>query len=325
MSISEVKYLCLLLIITLHSYSCKQNVDKTTIDILQDTTAINFETETDSISETPNHYLFSDTVPENLSVRKFYTYIDSLVCKYQQQLYYSISEHIIVRANPWIIDSLAALDYYAAKRQNRNILQQDTFTILKKGAIIFIPDSILASAINDTLINTLIDVNLPEFKLRIYEFGKLKRECLVRIGRNEKKYLELAGREVDLKTPVGKGKIVRLVRDPYYINPTTGKRYYQTRRDDNVYTKMPVIPWIEPEINGIRYGTLIHPTTNESTLGKAYSSGCVGTKEADAWYIYYHAPIGTQVIFRYDLISLSAEGDTIYHEDVYEVNKKKNN
>ncbi len=323
MSISEIKYLCLLIIIALHSYSCKQYDDNTTIDILQDTTAINTETEADSISEITNHYVFSDTVPENLSVRKFFTYIDSLVCKYQQQLHYPISEHIMVRANPWIIDSLAALDYYTAKLQNRNILQQDTFTILKKGAIVFIPDSILASAINDTLHNTLIDVNLPEFKLRIYEFGILKRECLVRIGRNEKKYLELAKRKVDLKTPTGKGKIVRLVRDPYYINPTTGKRYYQTRRDDNVYTKMPVIPWIEPEINGIRYGTLIHPTTNETTLGKAYSSGCVGTKEADAWYIYYHAPIGTQVVFRYDLTTLTFEGDTVYHADVYNLKRQK--
>lgn len=306
-------------------FSCRQKeVVETTITIEKDIDSIATYEDVDSIVSLPLRYVFVDTVPENFSIRKYYAYIDSVVCKYQLLLDYHISEHIIVRANPWIIDTLAVLDYYAAKAQGRNILRQDTFTILKKGDLLLIPDSAFAAAIEDTLHHTLIDVNLPEFMLRIYEFDKLKFEFPVRIGRNEKKYLELAKREVDLKTPVGKGKIVRLVRDPYYINPTTGKRYYQTRRDDDIYTKMPVIPWIEPEINGIRYGTLIHSTTNETTLGKAYSSGCVGTKEADAWYIYYHAPIGTKVVFRYDLITLSSEGDTVHHADVYTIKKRKN-
>lgn len=300
-------------------FSCKPKETSETINITD-----KIITTTDTVNQSINtaessifRYAFADTVPENLAIKKYYAYIDSLACKYQQLLNYSISEHTIVRANPWIIDTLAALDYYLAKKQGRCVLQQDTFTILKKGDVVFIPDSATAAAINDTLQHTVIDVNLPEFKLRIFEFEKLKYEFLVRIGRNEKKFLVLANRKVNLKTPIGIGEIVRVAIDPYYINPTTGKRYYQTRRDDNVYTKMPVIPWIEPEINGIRYGSLIHPTTNETTLGKAYSSGCVGTKEADAWYIYYHAPIGTKVIFRYDLVTINAEGDTLRHADVY--------
>lgn len=305
--------------------SCKQKQAVETITpAMENNDTVSVSEVIDTIALLPIRYAFADTVPENLSIRKYYAYIDSVVCKYQPMLNYSITEHIIVRANSWIIDTLAALDYYAAKAQGRSILRQDTFTILKKGDVVLIPDSLTAAAIEDTFYNTLLDINLPEFVLRIYEYDKLKFEFPVRIGRNEKKYLELAKREVDLKTPVGKGKIVRLVRDPYYINPTTGKRYYQTRRDDDIYTKMPVIPWIEPEINGIRYGTLIHPTTNETTLGKAYSSGCVGTKEADAWYIYYHAPIGTKVVFRYDLITLSSEGDTVHHADVYTIKKRKN-
>ena len=304
--------------------SCKQKeVSETTSTIVKDIDTPSVFHDTDIIESTPVRYAFIDTVPENLSIRKYYVYIDSVVCKYQLLLNYHISEHIIVRFNTWIVDTLAALDYYLAKQQGRSILRQDTFTILKKGDLILIPDSAAAAAIEDTLLNTLIDVNLPEFKLRIYEYDKLKFEFPVRIGRNEKKYLALAQREIDLKTPIGKGEIVRVAIDPYYINPTTGKRYYQTRRDDDVYTKMPVIPWIEPEINGIRYGSLIHPTTNETTLGKAYSSGCVGTKEADAWYIYYHAPIGTKVIFRYDLETINAEGDTVYHADVYNLKKPK--
>lgn len=86
---------------------------------------------------------------------------------------------------------------------------------------------------------------------------------------------------------------------------------------------MPIIPWIEPSINGIRYGALIHPTTNPETLGKAYSHGCVGTTEQDAWFIYYNAPIGTPVFFRYDLTVIQPSGDILFLKDIYELGIKK--
>lgn len=66
-------------------------------------------------------------------------------------------------------------------------------------------------------------------------------------------------------------------------------------------TKLPQVPFIETEINGLRYGQLIHPTTNPVTLGKAYSNGCIGTKEADAWVIYYYSPLQTKITISYDL------------------------
>ena len=82
---------------------------------------------------------------------------------------------------------------------------------------------------------------------------------------------------------------------------------------------MPQIPWIETEINGIRNGQMIHPTTNPKSLGKAYSNGCIGTKEADAWVIYYHAPLGTKVKIRYDLETYE-EGMVIsVLKDIYEL------
>jgi L,D-transpeptidase ErfK/SrfK len=287
------------------------------------TTIEEIELNTDVIKDSITLYeatkargFYTDTLEKNLAVKGFFNYIDSVVCKFQQELNYPINEHILVRANPWIIDTLTSLDYYRAKANGKTIFRQDTIPVLRKGQKLLIPDSALAAAINDTLLNTVIDVNIPEFKLRIYEYHVLKHEFLVRVGKNEKKFLVMAGREVDLKTPVGVGEIVRLNRDPYYVNPTTGKRYFQTRRDDNVYTKMPIIPWIEPTINGIRHGSLIHPTTNENTLGKPYSSGCVGTKEADAWIIYYSAPIGTKVVFRYDLMSINTQGDTLVFKDI---------
>ena len=80
---------------------------------------------------------------------------------------------------------------------------------------------------------------------------------------------------------------------------------------------MPQIPFIETELNGLRHGQLIHPTTNPKTLRKAYSNGCIGTKEADAWVIYYYAPINTEIRIRYDLSIANEMGDIITLKDIY--------
>jgi L,D-transpeptidase ErfK/SrfK len=48
-------------------------------------------------------------------------------------------------------------------------------------------------------------------------------------------------------------------------------------------------------------------------LGKAYSNGCIGTSEADAWFVYYYAPLGTAIEIKYNLIN--ADGKTL--KDIY--------
>lgn len=132
----------------------------------------------------------------------------------------------------------------------------------------------------------------------------------------------MAGREISLRTPIGEGEIVRIEKNPTFINPSNNHRYYATRRDDGMYTKLPLIPWLEPSIGGVRPGALIHPTTNPETLGKAYSNGCVGTPEGAAWRIYYYAPLGTKVRFRYDLDIVTEAGDTLHLEDIYNLKGK---
>ncbi|WP_415867183.1 L,D-transpeptidase family protein [Thalassobellus suaedae] len=77
------------------------------------------------------------------------------------------------------------------------------------------------------------------------------------------------------------------------------------------------MPFIETEINGIRYGQLIHPTTNPETLNKAYSNGCIGTKEGDAWVVYYYAPIGTKIQIRYDLNGTDTKDKSLLLKDIY--------
>ena len=129
--------------------------------------------------------------------------------------------------------------------------------------------------------------------------------------------MKFGDRVTDLRTKTGIGSIVKHVKHPDFYNPVDGKRFYVTRRDDGKTTMMPQIPWIETEINNVRNGQMIHPTTNPNTLGKAYSNGCIGVGEADAWMIYYYAPLGTKLRIRYDLETYD-EGKVIFVlRDIY--------
>ncbi len=256
-------------------------------------------------------------VTRNIQVKQYFQYIDSIVNKYNAVHPYKISEHILVRNNVWIIDTLQNTDYYRKKARDSFVYDQKKMIVLPKGAIINIPDSIKTSKILNAFKNTTIDVNIPEYKLRIFENATKLYEFPIRVGRNEKKYLKMSGRITNLKTIAGNGTIVRHIRNPDYYNPVNSKRYYVTRRDDNLVTKLPQIPFIETEINGLRNGQLIHPTTNPITLGKAYSNGCIGTKESDAWVIYYYTPIGTKIIIRYNLNIDDENGNEIILKDIY--------
>lgn len=270
---------------------------------------------------------FQDSLPNLITINKvvtienYFQYLDSLVNKYDSLTSYKLTEHLLVRANPWIIDTLQNTDYYRRIAKDSFVYNQKRMVVLTKGATLIIPDSITANKIQNSFNNTLIDVNIPEFKLRIYEASSKLYEFPVRVGRDEKVYLEMSGRVQDLKTKTGEGRIVKHVRNPRYFNPVNNHEYFVTKRDDNRVTKLPQIPFIETEINGIRNGQLIHPTTNAATLGKVYSNGCIGTNEADAWVIYYYAPIETKIKIRYDLNVVDASGDSIVLKDIY--NKKQ--
>ncbi|SHE89031.1 L,D-transpeptidase ErfK/SrfK [Fodinibius roseus] len=258
-------------------------------------------------------HTFSDTV----KIKDYFKEMEDIVKQYNSLLAYPVSEHLIVRNNSWVIDSLAATDYYRLKDRgitSRNIRE---LTIFKPGNTLVIPDSAEADSLNRLFEQTWLDINLPEFKLRIRQRNSTIYEFPVRIGRDEHKYLAMAGRVVDLRTHTGEGTIVQHSKDPDFINPSNNHVYHVTRRDDGVVTDLPNVPWLVPEINGVRYGQLIHPTTNLETLGKAYSNGCIGTSEAAAWYIYYYAPVGTRIVIRYDLELVDEKGDTLQLENVY--------
>ncbi|MBP9077738.1 MAG: hypothetical protein KBG02_12805, partial [Haliscomenobacter sp.] len=56
---------------------------------------------------TVDSFAFRLIVPEAVPIRKYFPWMDSLVLAYDSLVPYPLTEHLIVRANPWIIDSLA--------------------------------------------------------------------------------------------------------------------------------------------------------------------------------------------------------------------------
>lgn len=266
-----------------------------------------------------------DTVilASDVKISRYFEFMDSLVKKYDTLVPYKISEHLIVRANPWIIDTLENTDYYRMMQRGIFVYDQRTITVLKKGDMLFIPNEETAEELKMEQDSTVLDLNIPEFKLRIFNGEDTLYTFPVRIGLNKTRYLAMSGRETDLRTAPGVGSIVRINKDPKYINPEDNEPYLVTNRDDGKVTLPPRIPWLEPSLDGQRLGQMIHATTNPKSLGKPYSNGCVGVKEADAWRIYYYAPIGTKVVFRYDLDIVNPQGDTVRLKDVYGMRKRK--
>lgn len=257
------------------------------------------------------------TVEYDVPIRYYFEYLDSLIAKLDTTIHYKLNEHLLVHANPWIIDTLAQTDYYLL--MERGIFEEDPQSLiaLHQGDSLLIPDSLETEQLKIFLQATSIDVNIPEFKLRILEGDEIRYTFPIRVGQNKARYLAMAGREVNMQTRTGVGTIYRINKNPSFINPRDNKVYQTTSRDDGRRTKLPRIPWIEPELNGQRHGQLIHPTTNPKTLGKAYSNGCVGMREADMWRVYYHAPLGTKVVFRYELDIINEVGDSVRLKHIY--------
>ncbi|MDO1511613.1 L,D-transpeptidase [Maribacter confluentis] len=237
----------------------------------------------------------------DVKVGAYFQFMDSVVNTYDSIVPYDLSEHLLVRHNPWIIDTLENTDYYRMIARDSFVYDQRQMIVLPKGSQLHIPDSLSACKLLEAFSNTEIDVNVPEYKLRIFQDSILLYTFSVRVGQHRERYLKFGDRVTDLRTKTGKGSIIKHVRHPDFYNPVNGKRFYVTKRDDEKTTMMPQIPWIETEINAIRNGQMIHPTTNPKTLGKAYSNGCIGLGEADSWRVYYYAPLGTKLRIRYDL------------------------
>jgi uncharacterized protein (UPF0297 family) len=256
-------------------------------------------------------------VPYDVNIGCLFYFLDTLVAHYDTLVPYEMSEHLLVRANQWVIDSLENTDYYRLKEKGIFNYDNRLLVVMHEGDTLFIPNEADARALLAKMDSTVLDINIPEFKLRIVENGDTIFTFPIRVGQNRKRYLLATDRVTDLRTKAGTGTIIRHSKDPFFRDPVDGRMFNITERDDKKKTRMPLIPWIEPKLNGRRTGQMIHPTSNPKSLGKAYSNGCIGTREADAWRIYFHAPLGTRVVVRYDLKVVNEQGDTIQVKDIY--------
>lgn len=259
-------------------------------------------------------------VTKDVRIAGYFQYVDSLVDAWVNRVPYPLSEHLLVQANPWIIEKLANTDYYRMMARDTFVYDQRRIRLLKKGDSLLIPGAEKASRILQNQHLTFLDVNIPEFTLRIYQDSLLLNTFPVRVGQNRSRFLKTAGRITDLRTKTGQGIIVAHNRFPDFYNPVDGKRFYLTKRDDGKTTVMPQIPWMDTSINGLRHGQMIHPTTNPETLGRAYSNGCIGLGEAASWIVYYHAPVGTRIRIRYDLRITDSTGKEQRLPDIYGYN-----
>ncbi len=260
---------------------------------------------------------YTDTFRRTVPMADYFFVIDSLVIAYDSLTLYPLNEHLLLQANPHFIDSLAHTDYYWQQAHGNFVYDQQAMPIFRPGDKLMIPDTALARELQAEIDQYRIDVNVPEFVLRIYEGETLRHQFPVRVGKNQKGYIGVVGHITNWQTRTGTGFIANRYRMPVFENLQTGKEYVYTRRDDQKLTLMPKIPTLEPEIDGVCYGQLIHATTNPATLGRPASHGCIGTREGDAWRIYYHAPLGTKVIIRYDLEVIDSTGATLILPDIY--------
>ncbi len=281
----------------------------------------------DDLSKTPLENIENVSVKHNkivveverdIRMKDYFEFMEKLVATLNSALPYELTEHLLVHANPWIIDRLAHTDYYYTKAQNQFIYDPSQIVIFGKGERIRIPAHRETQQLIRDQKNTYIDVNIPEYTLRVIQYENEIASFSVRVGQNNTRYWEVTKREEDLRTKHGEGYINWINKNPTYMNPVDSHTYTSTKRDDGRRTLLPQIPFLHPKINGRSYGQAIHPTTNPETLGKAYSNGCIGVSEADAWRIYYHAPVGTKMKIRYDLIVCDEKGKATTLPDIYE-------
>jgi len=106
--------------------------------------------------------LFEIRVQQNVPLRVYFDYMDSLVCQYDSLLPYPLDEHLLVRANDWIIDTLENTDYYHRMEKGEFVFDQRDLIILKKGDTLQLPDVESAAILIGMRSMVTIDLNIPE-------------------------------------------------------------------------------------------------------------------------------------------------------------------
>ncbi|MDD4263425.1 MAG: L,D-transpeptidase [Firmicutes bacterium] len=142
-----------------------------------------------------------------------------------------------------------------------------------------------------------IDINIPEYKLRLYYENKLVETYTIAVGKSI--------------TPsiLGDFKIINVVKDPTWY--PKGQEPIPPGNDN------PLGPWWL----GLDYpGYGIHGNNSPSSIGKAQSAGCIRMNNEDVTYLASIISKGTPVRLRYDVFLASYKRDLFQvavYPDVY--------
>ena len=264
-------------------------------------------------------YLDTLVVNEKVKLGVFFHWGDEIVQEYTPSTADSLTVRHLIFSNPWIIDRFRETDYYVQAEKGIHVYDQRESVILFPGDQVRIPNDSIRMAIDCLLSSIELDINIPEFTLRILENDTIHHKIRVRVGKPGTTYLPYLEKAIQTKTVLGEGVIVSINMAPEFLRFSSGEKITHTRRDDGKLTLMPEIPALEPSIGGRRLGQLIHATTNPNTLGKAYSHGCIGTSEADAWLLYFYTTVGTPLTIRYDLVVEDSLGIQQVLDDIYAI------
>ena len=109
--------LCSLILIVI--FSCK-NESEQPIELVKN----DKDSSSTLIEKTRDSVIFKVPVKAKITVVNYFKYMDTLVARYNSLVKYSLTEHIIVRANPWIIDTLENTDYYRRKERREFVYNQ---------------------------------------------------------------------------------------------------------------------------------------------------------------------------------------------------------
>ena len=181
---------------------------------------------------------------------------DSVVVESPSGAKISIPRYASVERTITIADYFGFMD--SLIERGSFVYDQIKMIVLRETDSLVVLDSTAASRTLNAMNNTWIDVNIPEFKLRIYQDSTWFYTFPIRIGQSRERYLVMGDRITAMRTMTAKGKVIRVERNPKFYNPVDGKQFFTAKRDDEKRTFMPLIPWIETEINGIRNGRMIH-------------------------------------------------------------------
>ncbi|HEX2900849.1 MAG TPA: hypothetical protein VHS96_14095, partial [Bacteroidia bacterium] len=113
--------------------------------------------------------LFAVVVNRDIRMKHYFPFMDSVVLAYDSLVGYALTEHLLVRSNPWIIDTLQSYDYDLRMPKGQMVKDQKEEIMLRKGDTLWVPNDRAAERLLQKFQHTVVDVNVPEFKLRILE------------------------------------------------------------------------------------------------------------------------------------------------------------